>query len=131
RHTEPAFRAALAALPPALSRPVHYHLGWADADGNPTASSGGKGIRPALAMLSAEAAGAGAAVGVPGAVAVELVHNFSLLHDDVIDGDEERRHRPTVWALFGTGPAVIAGDVLLTAALRVLLDAGNGTGTRA
>ena len=55
-------------------------------------------MRPALAVLSAEAAGADATVGVPGAVAVELVHNFSLLHDDIMDGDRERRHRPTVWA---------------------------------
>ena len=67
-------------------------------------------------MLSAEAVGADEAVGVPGAVAVELVHNFSLLHDDVIDGDRERRHRPTVWALFGVGQAIIAGDALHTLA---------------
>ena len=55
-------------------------------------------------------------------MAVELVHNFSLLHDDVIDGDDERRHRPTVWALFGVGQAIIAGDALQTLAHQVLLD---------
>ena len=63
--------------------------------------TGGKGIRPALAVLSAEAAWADAEVGAPGGVAVELVHNFSLIHDDLMDGDLERRHRPTVWALWG------------------------------
>ena len=48
-------------------------------------------------------------------MAIELVHNFSLLHDDIIDGDRERRHRPTVWAEFGVGPAIIAGDALADA----------------
>ena len=94
---------------------VEYHFGWSDAEGHPVGGSGGKGVRPALAILSAEAVGADAAVGIPGGVAVELVHNFSLIHDDVIDGDVERRHRPTVWALFGVGQAVIVGDALLGA----------------
>jgi geranylgeranyl diphosphate synthase type I len=115
----PALHAAVAALGPDLRGPVAYHLGWTDAEGRPT-GGGGKGVRPALALLSAEAAGCGAAVGVPGAAAVELVHNFSLLHDDIIDGDTERRHRPTVWALYGVGRAVIAGDALLTAAVQLL-----------
>jgi geranylgeranyl diphosphate synthase type I len=74
-------------------------------------------------VLSAEAAGAPASHGVPGAVAVELVHNFSLVHDDVIDGDAERRHRPTVWAIYGVGRAVIAGDALLALAHEVVLAA--------
>ena len=50
------------------------------------------------------------------------VHNFSLIHDDIIDGDRERRHRPTVWAAFGIGPAIIAGDALATLATEVLLE---------
>ena len=63
--------------------------------------------------------GAAARVGVPGAVAVELVHNFSLLHDDLMDGDLERRHRPTVWAIFGDRrSAILAGDALLALATR-------------
>jgi geranylgeranyl diphosphate synthase type I len=116
---DPAIRAAVARLGPEIRLPVAYHLGWTDEEGRPT-NGGGKGVRGALALLSAEAAGADAEVGVPGAVAIELVHNFSLLHDDVIDGDRERRHRPTVWALFGVGRAIIAGDALLTLALQVL-----------
>ena len=59
---------------------------------------------------------------MPGAVAVELVHNFSLLHDDIIDGDQERRHRPTVWALFGIGAGLLVGDALHTLAFQVLLE---------
>lgn len=119
---EPSLRAAVERLGPELQVPVAYHLGWTDADGRPT-DGGGKGVRGALALLSAEAAGADVDVAVPGAVALELVHNFSLLHDDVIDGDTQRRHRPTVWALYGVGQAIIAGDALLTLAVQLLLEA--------
>ncbi len=94
-------------------------------DGNPQEASGGKAIRPALALLSARAAGADAEIGMPGAVAVELVHNFSLLHDDVMDGDTERRHRPTVWAVWGVPSAILTGDAMLTVAQEVLLDSAS------
>ena len=104
-----------------------YHLGWITAGGAPTAADGGKAVRPALALLSAEAAGAPPETGLPGAVAVELVHNFSLLHDDLMDGDEERRHRRTVWALWGSASAILTGDALLALAQEVLLDCGLAT----
>jgi len=103
-----------------------YHLGLWDADGRPGKGSG-KGIRPALALLSARAAGAAAERGVPAAVACELVHNFSLVHDDVMDGDLERRHQPTVWARFGTSSAILAGDALLALANEVLAEAPTAT----
>ncbi|MBV9595170.1 MAG: polyprenyl synthetase family protein [Actinobacteria bacterium] len=96
-----------------------YQMGWQDADGQPT-DSGGKAIRPGLAVLSAQACGAAPGVGVPGAVAVELVHNFSLLHDDVMDRDVERRHRPTGWVVFGEAQVILAGNAMLTEAVRVL-----------
>ena len=73
---------AIGRLSPELRPVAEYHLGWADADGWPLGGDGGKGVRPALAVLSAEAVGADAVIGVPGAVAVELVHNFSLIHDE-------------------------------------------------
>jgi geranylgeranyl diphosphate synthase type I len=60
--------------------------------------------------------------GVSAAVAVELVHNFSLLHDDIMDGDVERRHRPTAWTVFGVGAAILAGDALLALANDLLLE---------
>ena len=59
---------------------------------------------------------------MPAAVAVELVHNFSLLHDDIMDGDTERRHRPTAWTVYGTGAAILAGDAMLALAQDVLLE---------
>jgi geranylgeranyl diphosphate synthase type I len=110
---------------------VEYHLGWVDAFGKVLANDGGKGIRPALAVLSAEVVGAPPVIGVPGAVAVELVHNFSLIHDDVIDGDTERRHRATVWTIFGVGAAIVAGDALLTLGQQVLLNPSIALGAGA
>ena len=101
RLVTPALRAAVDRLDPATAMQAAYHLGWVDAAGAPC-EGGGKAIRPALALLGARAVGADPVLAVPGAVAVELVHNFSLLHDDLMDGDTERRHRPTVWAR-GTG----------------------------
>jgi len=118
----PALADALDRLSEDVRRLVTYHLGWTDLDGRPALDGEGKGIRPALAILSAEAARAESQVGVPGAVAVELIHNFSLVHDDVIDGDLTRRHRPTVWAVAGIGHAIVVGDALVTLAHQVLLD---------
>jgi geranylgeranyl diphosphate synthase type I len=118
----PATRRAVMTLHDDIRRPTEYHLGWTDVDGTPLGGKGGKGVRTALAIVSAEAAGAPAEVGVPGAVAIELIHNFSLLHDDIIDTDRERRHRPTVWALFGVGSAIIVGDALMALAPQVLLE---------
>jgi geranylgeranyl diphosphate synthase type I len=62
---------------------------------------------------------------VPAAAAVELVHNHSLLHDDVLDGDETRRHRRTAWRVFGFNAAILAGDALLTLAFDVLAASGH------
>lgn len=130
RLVDPSLVARLATLHPDLRRAAEYHLGYVEADGTPAAGAG-KGVRPALALLSAEAVGAPADVGVPGAVAVELMHDFSLLHDDIIDGDQQRRHRPTVWALFGIGQAILVGDALQTLAHQVLLDQRTDAGLAA
>ena len=127
----PAMRRAVGRLSPELRRASEYHLGWIDADGQPVHSSGGKHVRAAMALLSAAAVGGDESVAVPGAVAVELVHNFSLVHDDVIDVDRERRHRPTVWATFGVGHAITAGDALATLAMQVLLDEATPEAVRA
>jgi geranylgeranyl diphosphate synthase, type I len=118
---EPALRAAVARLDDTSQQIAAYHFGWVDADGRP-AVSGGKAVRPALALLSAQAVGAPAEVGLPGAVAVELVHNFSLLHDDLMDGDTQRRHRATVWAVWGASAAILVGDAMLALAYQVLAD---------
>jgi geranylgeranyl diphosphate synthase type I len=121
----PAMRDAVQRLDPTCHRQAAYHLGFVDADGTPAAGDGGKAVRAALALVSAEAAGAAPAVGLPGAVAVELVHNFSLLHDDLMDGDVERRHRRTVWAIWGAPAAILAGDALLALAQEVLLESDS------
>lgn len=130
RLVDPALQSTLRRLHPELRHAAEYHLGFVEADGTPAAGRG-KGIRPALALLSAEAIGSRPHVGVPGAVAIELVHNFSLLHDDIIDGDRQRRHRPTVWALFGVGQAILVGDALQTLAHQVLLDVRSPSGAAA
>jgi geranylgeranyl diphosphate synthase type I len=118
----PALRAAVDAIPDERMRLVAgYQLGWCDADGTAVEGGGGKMIRPTLAVLSAEAAGGPSADGVPGGVALELVHNFSLLHDDIMDRDTERRHRPTGWVAFGEGQAILGGNAMLTAAVEVLM----------
>jgi geranylgeranyl diphosphate synthase type I len=114
----------VAAIPDERMRLVaSYQLGWCEADGTPVTdvNGGGKMIRPALALLSAEAAGGTAADGVPGGVALELVHNFSLLHDDIMDRDTERRHRKTGWVVFGEGQAILGGNAMLTSAVEVLM----------
>jgi geranylgeranyl diphosphate synthase type I len=129
--TQPAMVAAVGRLSPDIRRLASYHLGWSDEHGNPAGGDGGKGIRSTLAMLSAEAAWADGRVGIPGGVAIELVHNYSLIHDDVMDEDRERRHRPTVWTLWGVGPAIIAGDALENLAHQVLLEAPDGHGALA
>jgi geranylgeranyl diphosphate synthase type I len=120
-----ALRTALEQLDETSRMQAGYHFGWTDRDGRPTGGNGGKAVRPSLALLSAEAAGAPAEAGMPGAVAVELVHNFSLLHDDLMDGDVERRHRRTVWSVWGPSSAILTGDALLTLATEVLLDSGS------
>ncbi|GAA0640547.1 (2E,6E)-farnesyl diphosphate synthase [Kutzneria viridogrisea] len=130
RLVTPALRQAVDELDPAIGAVIGYHLGWNDAQGRPIQPQGGKAVRPSLALLSAEAVGARPQVALPGAVAVELVHNFSLLHDDVMDGDEQRRNRPTVWRQFGVPAAILAGDALLVLAMDVLGRAGVPAASR-
>ncbi len=123
----PAIAAAVRRLSPDVRSVAAYHLGLADASGQPVSADGraggtGKALRPALALLSARAAGAAPERGVAAAAAVEFVHNFSLVHDDIMDGDTERRHRPTAWTVFGVGAAILAGDALLVLAQDILLE---------
>lgn len=121
----PALRSTVDTLPPAIRRIAAYHFGWCDENGVPDRADSGKAIRPTLALLAAEAVGGTPESGVPAAVAVELVHNFSLLHDDIMDGDITRRHRPTAWTVFGVNPTILAGDALLTLAMDVLTAGGH------
>jgi geranylgeranyl diphosphate synthase type I len=115
-----------------------YHLGWLDAHFVPVQHHTGKLLRPTLLLLAYEAAGACQATSkreekihldraLPAAIAIELVHNFTLIHDDIEDGDRERRSRPTAWAVFGIPQAINLGDGLASLsrlALFTLLDQG-------
>src|SRR5688572_29416479 len=107
---------ALAELSPAgpagLDDAVRYAL-----------EGGGKRIRPVLCLAVGEAIGAEPDEVLPAACAVELVHSFSLVHDDLpaLDDDDTRRGRPSTWARYGEGLAVLAGDALLTEAFRLAL----------
>jgi geranylgeranyl diphosphate synthase type I len=112
----PALRDTVDRLHPGVRRMASFAFGWCDASGAVRSGGSGKGLRPALTMLSAEAVGGSAEDAVAAAVVVELVHAFSLIHDDIMDGDECRRHQETLWKVFGTGPAVLAGDALLSLA---------------
>ncbi|MEU8350964.1 MULTISPECIES: polyprenyl synthetase family protein [Streptomyces] len=127
----PVLRAAVNRLAPPMDTVAAYHFGWIDAQGRPSDGDGGKAVRPALALLSAEVAGAPPETGIPGAVAVELVHNFSLLHDDLMDGDEQRRHRDTVWKVHGPAQAILVGDALFALANEILLELGTVDAGRA
>jgi geranylgeranyl pyrophosphate synthase len=118
-------RQAVETLPPSMRRVAGYHFGWWDEQGRATEAGSGKALRPAFALLAAEAVGGEPVRALPAAVAVELVHNFSLVHDDVIDGDATRRHRPTAWSVFGSTAAILAGDSLLALAFAALADSGQ------
>lgn len=121
---DPELRSALASLPGSMRRIALYHFGWEHADGTPAAGNAGKAIRPALVLTAAAALGGqrARAAAVRAAAAVELVHNFTLLHDDVMDRDSTRRHRPTAWTVFGDADAILAGDALQALALRLLAE---------
>lgn len=121
---EDALRAAIGDSPDPLVASARYVMGWEAADGSP-ANNGGKRIRPALCLLAAELCGGTVERAMPGAVAVELVHNFSLVHDEVQDHDAERHHRPTLWALLGTAQAINSGNFLANRATQALLE-GEG-----
>jgi geranylgeranyl diphosphate synthase type I len=93
-----------------------YHLGWADEHFAPTHISSGKRIRPVLCLLACESAQGDMTHAIPAAAAIELLHNFSLIHDDIEDHSPTRRGRPSVWMLWGIPQATNSGDGLFTLA---------------
>jgi geranylgeranyl diphosphate synthase type I len=100
---------------------LQYHLGWVDASLKPARANAGKRVRPMLCLLACEGCGGNWRAAVPAAAAVELLHNFSLIHDDIEDGDRVRRGRPTVWALWGEARGINAGDAMFGLAHVALL----------
>ncbi|MCL5960526.1 MAG: polyprenyl synthetase family protein [Chloroflexi bacterium] len=92
---------------------MQYHLGWLDEHFRPTQSDQGKKLRPTLCLLACEAAGGDPQMALPAAAALELVHNFSLIHDDIEDQSPQRRHQATLWHVWGVPQAINAGDGML------------------
>ncbi|MEU7766550.1 polyprenyl synthetase family protein [Nocardia sp. NPDC049190] len=117
---EPVLQVSVDSLGDALRRMAGYHLGWWDAAGTPTPGASGKALRPALTLTAATVCGGDAAEAVPAAAAVELLHNFSLVHDDVMDEDPLRRGRRTVWSVWGVTNAILLGDAFHALSVGVL-----------
>lgn len=118
----------VAAMRAALDRPgvehvslMRYHLGWEDAAGVAALASGGKMLRPALCLLCCEAVGGDAARAMAAAASLELVHNFTLIHDDIEDVSATRHGRETLWRIVGVPKAINAGDGMFVLAQRTLL----------
>ncbi|MBS2962990.1 polyprenyl synthetase family protein [Actinocrinis puniceicyclus] len=117
---DPVLQRHVDGLHPLLREIARFHFGW-DVEGG-----SGKSLRPALAVLGARAAGAAGDEPevLDAACAVELIHNFSLLHDDIMDEDRTRHHRPTAWTVFGANQSLLAGCALHTLAFEVLARRG-------
>jgi len=107
--------------PSVLGNMLRYHMGWQDEHGHSCSRESGKFIRSTLCLLSCQAVGGDTSQVMPAAAAVELIHNFSLIHDDIEDVSYERHHRPTVWKLWGQSQAINAGDAMFTLAYLALL----------
>lgn len=105
---------------PEVIHMVRYHMGWEGEGAGLDAQ--GKRIRPLLVLLCAQAAGGDWQQALPAAAAVELLHNFSLVHDDIQDQSPLRRSRPTVWVKWGAAQAINTGDVIFTLSFLALQD---------
>lgn len=101
---------------------MRYHLGWVDDRFSECRASRGKSLRSTMCLLACEAICGDRERALPAAAAVELLHNFSLIHDDIEDGDEKRRHRDTLWKLWGVPQAINTGDAMDIIANLSLLD---------
>jgi geranylgeranyl diphosphate synthase type I len=105
-----------------------YHLGWIGEGAGPAAT--GKRIRPILVLLTTQAAGGNWKNALPAATAVELIHNFSLIHDDIEDNSHLRRGRPTLWTKWGVPQAINTGDAMFTLAHMAIMDIEKTTNKR-
>src|SRR5438067_466856 len=92
---------------------LRYHHGWLDESLKPISAPPGKKLRPVLCLLMADTVAGEWRRAVPAAAALEMVHNFSLIHDDIQDRSPLRRYRDTVWSIWGIGQGITAGDALL------------------
>jgi len=103
---------------------LRYHVGLEDGQ-DPVNNHMGKLLRPTLVLFTAEQLGGEVGQALPAALGLELIHNFSLIHDDVQDGDKTRRGRPTVWNRYGVAQAINAGDLMQSLAVAQALRVGQ------
>lgn len=122
RNCDPLLRTAVESLAEPLATMVGYHFGWWDSQRHEVPATYGKFVRSAVAYGAATAFGGAAALANPVAAGVELLHNFMLIHDDIMDGDETRRGRPTIWKVWGVNNAILAGDALHALAIKLLAE---------
>ncbi len=99
---------------------LRYHLGWADETFAPTNVPTGKRLRPLLLLRTVSACGGDPTIAMPAMAAIELLHNFTLVHDDVQDASAYRHHRQTIWKRWGTATAINVGDALFALAHEAL-----------
>lgn len=121
-HYRNTIRTYLSDFPP-LSTMLGYQMGWNDSKGIENLTSGGKQLRPLIAMLSCGAMDANPDNALALGSAIELIHTFSLIHDDVMDVSETRRGRPSVWKVWGVNQAINAGDGAYGLSFQFLADA--------
>jgi geranylgeranyl diphosphate synthase type I len=121
---EAELKRQVARLDESRTRPFHemltYHMGWTGEGSGPETQ--GKRIRPLLVLLTCAACNADWKSALPAAAAVELVHNFSLVHDDIQDNSDKRRGRDTVWVKWGMPQGVNTGDALFVLSNQAMLD---------
>jgi len=101
-----------------------YHMGWVDTSGGPVYAKPSKLVRSSLCLWACGAAGGDGEAALPAALAAEWVHNATLVHDDIQDGDRQRRSRETVWSVWGAGQGINAGDAMYGTAFERLLRPG-------
>ena len=106
--------------PPDMAGIIGYHFGWLDQNFQPANFSGGKMFRPTICLLVYEAITGEYQPALPAAASIEIIHNFSLLHDDIEDNDVERRGRPTAWTIWGQARAINVGDYVFSMAYKAL-----------
>lgn len=106
---------------------MRYHLGWIDEQGSPLLTETGKLLRPILCLTSCHVVGGDWQKALPAAAVLELIHNFSLIHDDIEDQSNFRRHRRTLWKIWGQAQAINVGDGMYSLSrLAVLKLRNNG-----
>lgn len=117
---EQAIQDALVDAPPFVAGVIRYHFGWVNQNFEPMPAESGKMLRPVLCLLVYEELAGSYQPALPAAVAIEMIHNFTLIHDDIEDNDAERRGRPTAWTVWGKPLAINVGDYLYTLAFQTL-----------